>query len=161
MIAFEKTPLYIRIILPVLWYGFIFFLTELPFADGNNTRDAISNALSKSKIENIDTFEVSGIIDAIFRSSAHFSMFGIQSILMFFLIKPSFKFDKKVFWTVGVIIIGILGTMDEFHQSFVPERKPRIEDVLIDISGGLILLYSTLWLKSRYFNNYQNKNISI
>ncbi|MBC7388014.1 MAG: VanZ family protein [Opitutaceae bacterium] len=150
MIAFEKTPFYLRLILPVLWYGFIFFLTELPLASGNRTRDAISDVVYKNAPADIDLFVIIERINFVFRSSAHFFMFGIQSILIYFLFKPDFNFNKTIYLLVAFVAIGILGGLDEFHQSFVPGRVPRIIDVCIDISGAFFLLYSALWLKYRY-----------
>ena len=153
MITLEKTPLLLRILLPVLWYGFIFFLTELPYASGNNTRDTFSELIEKTQ-PGIDAFTIANKVNFVFRTSAHFFMFGILANLIYFLLKPDFKFNKRIYWFVVIILISILGGLDEFHQSFKPGRQPRIEDVLIDCSGAIALLFTTLWLKCRYLSKY-------
>ena len=155
MITLEKTPLLLRILLPVLWYGFIFFLTELPYAAGSNTRDTISEIIEKNQ-PGLDTFTIANRINFAFRTSAHFFMFGILANLVYFSLKPDFNFNKRTYWLVVIVIIGILGGLDEFHQSFKPGRQPRIEDVLIDCSGAVALLFSALWLKCRYLSKYLN-----
>ncbi|MBC7390982.1 MAG: VanZ family protein [Opitutaceae bacterium] len=154
MISFEKTPLYFRLILPVLWYGFIFFLTELPFASGNNTKDAIGEIIIKVTDQDFNPYILTEWLNLIFRSSAHFFMFGIQAIFVYFLLKSDFNFNRKIFWLVSVGAIAVLGGLDEFHQSLVPERRPRFIDVCIDISGAVTLLYSALCLKYRYIQTF-------
>ncbi len=156
MIVFEKAPLQFRIILPVLWYGFIFFLTELPFAAGNNTKDTIAEIISKNTNPDFNSYVLTEKLNFVFRSSAHFFMFGIQATLIYWLIKPDFYYHKQTYWLVAVIAIAVLGGLDEFHQSFVPERRPRVIDVGIDISGAIILLFSALWLKCKILNSRPN-----
>lgn len=46
-------------------------------------------------------------------------------------------------WKTALFFTALYGASDEFHQSFVPGREPRVRDVLIDILGGGL----GLWLK--------------
>ena len=154
MISFEKTSLHLRFILPVLWYGFIFFLTELPFASGNNTKNAIGEIIVKITEKDFNPYTLTEWLNFIFRSSAHFFMFGVQAILVYFLLKSDFNFNRKIFWLVAVGAIAVLGGLDEFHQSMVPGRVPRFIDVCIDISGAVTLLYGALCLKYRYIQTF-------
>jgi len=58
-------------------------------------------------------------------------------------------------WTLRWATIALLGTalvasLDEWHQSFLPSRTGRWQDVVLDASAGLaaqILIF--LWWKSR------------
>ncbi len=49
----------------------------------------------------------------------------------------------------ALLITVLYGALDEFHQSFVPNRVPSISDWLVDLAGaisGLLILY--IWLRS-------------
>ncbi len=70
---------------------------------------------------------------------------GFYAVLAYFLLcgwcvdknKPLRK--KEVLVVLAVIIL--YGISDEFHQSFVPGRKPSWNDVLADGVGGLFGLW--------------------
>lgn len=53
--------------------------------------------------------------------------------------------------TVWAVLIGamLLGTVDEFHQSFVPLRSVEIADIAADTAGGLVaaLLAEKVWVR--------------
>lgn len=57
---------------------------------------------------------------------------------------------KKMNIQIGIeviVIIGILASVDELHQMFIPGRGPHIRDVLIDILGASL---AVLWWYTRY-----------
>ncbi|WP_368658025.1 VanZ family protein [Metabacillus halosaccharovorans] len=84
----------------------------------------------------IESMGVEGLIDFILRKSAHFGLFlllGLYSILA--LTRSRLKACSFIISFVFVIIYAIL---DELHQRFVPSRTPLVEDIIIDILGGLI-----------------------
>jgi VanZ family protein len=48
---------------------------------------------------------------------------------------------------LGLLTAFAGGSMDEFHQSFVPSRTSSFHDVMIDTVGGLFFqLMIALWL---------------
>lgn len=47
-----------------------------------------------------------------------------------------------------ILIVCLYAASDEFHQSFVPTREPRVTDVMIDTVGGSLGLLA-LWLFQR------------
>jgi VanZ family protein len=48
----------------------------------------------------------------------------------------------------SIMICMTFGILDEVHQMFVPGRHPRLTDVLLDVSGA-ILMALTFWIWSR------------
>lgn len=48
--------------------------------------------------------------------------------------------SKKIFW-IALVIVAVLAVIDEWHQSFIPGRTPRITDVLIDVLGSGAVLF--------------------
>jgi VanZ family protein len=45
---------------------------------------------------------------------------------------------KKCAWWQSLLIATVYAATDEFHQSFVPGRNPRVTDVMIDAAGAAI-----------------------
>lgn len=78
--------------------------------------------------------------DFIFKKSAHFFEFMMFSLLLFRALKNSGVEIKKAF--VLTFFISLLyAVSDEFHQSFVPGREPRVRDVIIDALGAVSILF--------------------
>jgi VanZ family protein len=54
------------------------------------------------------------------------------------------------------LIAGIVGVLDELHQSFIPNRQGSIGDIILDILGIVltILLFRRAfpYFKSKYFS---------
>jgi len=143
---FSKVPFYIRLLLPILWYGLIFYLTELPEASSDNTSHVVKEAtapvfeaITDTKIALGETNPIADAINAVSRIAAHLFVFGIQGILLYFLANKSFQFNKKLFWLI-VFAVAILGISDEIHQSYVPGRNAAGIDVLKDIAGAIVFM---------------------
>jgi len=100
-----------------------------------------------------ETFE---FVHHLIRKTGHFCGYAILSWLIFRAVRATWRNRQAVvargreyFWQLRWAIFGILGTavtasLDEFHQSFNPNRTGRWQDVVIDSSGALamqVLLY--------------------
>lgn len=68
------------------------------------------------------------------KKTAHLIEYGILAILSYRALNKS-----KISALIFVILYGL---SDEFHQSFIPGREPRIRDVAIDFIGGFIGIWS-------------------
>lgn len=135
----RKTPLWIRIVLAIAWYGFIWLLTEWPQSTPENTLSVIQQSGASN--------EVNGGANLIFRTSSHFFVFGIQASLLLFVFSPTFRRDNR-YVALAVICAICLGIVDEIHQSFVPGRQPRALDVIKDGIGAILFLWIFFWLKN-------------
>ena len=58
-------------------------------------------------------------------------------VLGILLIRAGKKSEFKNYFLISIIIIGIYGLSDEFHQIFVPGREFDLIDWVSDIIGGL------------------------
>jgi len=130
-----RTPLWLRIVLAIGWYGFIWLLTEWPQSTPENTWQVIQQSGGPEEA------------NTVFRTSSHFFVFGVQAILLLFVLDPTFVKDKK---SITIALLGtiFLGALDEVHQSFVPGRQPRALDVFKDGTGAVIFLWLLFWVKS-------------
>lgn len=75
------------------------------------------------------------------KKSAHMVEYGILSLLLYrALINSGVK--KKWSLVIPIVFSLLYGISDEFHQSFVPGREPKVRDVVFDTIGSvLVILY--------------------
>jgi VanZ family protein len=87
------------------------------------------------------------------RKGGHVVGYGILSVLLFRAWRATLPAMSNVNWTLRWSAIAILGTaivasLDEWHQSFIPSRTGRWQDVVLDTCAGIaaqILIF--LWWK--------------
>ena len=76
------------------------------------------------------------------RKSGHVVGYAILSILLFRAWRATLPAMGAVKWTGRWATIAILGTilvasLDEWHQSFIPSRTGRWQDVVLDTCAGI------------------------
>jgi VanZ family protein len=129
------TALPVRILMPVLLYGLIFCLTEYPGASPSETEKGIQQIGDpKGWIS-----ETAPYLNTVFRTSAHFFLFGLLGVSLYFLFKANFSFKTNTFLVV-MGLVAFLGFFDEVHQHFVPNRHPKITDIALDTLGAFVLV---------------------
>lgn len=91
------------------------------------------------------------------RKSGHVVGYGILSILLFRAWRATLPAMDNAKWTLRWTAIAILGTslvasLDEWHQSFIPSRTGRWQDVVLDTCAGiaaqLLLLLWWMWRRN-------------
>ena len=83
------------------------------------------------------------------RKCAHFTEYGILAFFAFRAVAGSSidRFRRSRF-LAPALFVALIASIDEFHQSFVPSRTSSGWDVLLDISGGIFVVF-TCWLLER------------
>jgi VanZ family protein len=76
------------------------------------------------------------------RKGGHVVGYGILSILLFRAWRATLPALSNVKWTPRWATIAVLGTaivasLDEWHQSFIPSRTGRWQDVVLDTCAGI------------------------
>lgn len=76
------------------------------------------------------------------RKGGHVIGYGILSVLLFRAWRATLPAMSGVNWTLHWSAIAILGTalvasLDEWHQSFIPSRTGRWQDVVLDTCAGI------------------------
>jgi len=83
------------------------------------------------------------------RKLAHLSEYGVLTFLFFRAWRGAAS-GWSILWARRAFACClIVAAIDEFHQSFVPSRTSKVQDVLIDACGGMLTLVITYWLTSR------------
>jgi len=85
------------------------------------------------------------------RKSGHVFGYGLLSILLFRAWRETLHAPENRRWTFRWSTMALLGTalvasLDEWHQSYLPSRTGRWQDVVLDTCGGIaaqlaLLLY--------------------
>ena len=85
------------------------------------------------------------------RKLGHLTEYAILYFFLYHAMEDSFK--SKTALIASLVILFFYASSDEIHQYFVPGRAARVQDVLIDISGGIfvmiIIYFKKLKLRNR------------
>ncbi|MGD0569703.1 MAG: VanZ family protein [Candidatus Sulfotelmatobacter sp.] len=91
------------------------------------------------------------------RKTGHVVGYGILSILAFRAWRETFPAQGNPPWTIrwastAVLMTAFVASLDEWHQSFIPSRTGRWQDVVLDTCAGIgaqILLFAFSRLRNR------------
>jgi VanZ family protein len=89
------------------------------------------------------------------RKGGHVVGYGILSVLIFRACRATSSQVLKLRWSSRWAVLAVLGTavvasLDEWHQSFIPTRTGRWQDVVLDTCAG-IAAQIILFLGRAYF----------
>lgn len=75
------------------------------------------------------------------RKAAHFTEYAVLAFLAVraLSIPATVRFHKWRFILPLLLVVGV-AAIDEFHQSFEASRTGSILDVMLDISGGVVMI---------------------
>jgi VanZ family protein len=90
------------------------------------------------------------------RKGGHVVGYAILSILLFRAWRATLPAMSDVKWTLRWATIAVLGTvfvasLDEWHQSFIPSRTGRWQDVVLDTCAGVaaqvLIFFWWMWAR--------------
>lgn len=108
----------------ILWCLMIAFATRNPFFTGDSTGDLLSNFFFDSVILNI-----------ILRKAGHMVAFGVLAVFCW-LALPNNKYRYVIAW----LLATFYGAVDEWHQSYIPNRDGIFTDVLYNSAGAFLAM---------------------
>lgn len=86
------------------------------------------------------------------RKLAHVTEFGLFSVAVFYGVRGD-RSGWRLKWALYTLLIAVTyAGLDEWHQSFVPQRDPRVRDVVIDAIGAL-LAQVLVWVYAKLHHN--------
>jgi VanZ family protein len=88
----------------------------------------------------------------VIRKLAHVAEFAAFSIAVFHGVRAERSGWKFPWAVLTLLIAAAYAGLDEWHQSFVPLREPRIRDVMIDTFGAL-LAQMFVWIYAKLHRN--------
>ena len=79
------------------------------------------------------------------RKAAHFTEYAILAFLAVRSLAMTFFEISNLKYLLALATVVLIASIDEFNQSFEISRTGSVRDVLLDISGGLVMI-AVLWL---------------
>jgi len=137
----------------VAWIG-VLFLESTDLASSRNT-GSLLQAVLRFFLPHLDE-SIIELLNHVLRKTGHFLGYGILSVLVFYALKNTNRdrlraVTKRVwgtylrdFWRMEWAFLGVMSaigmaTYDEIHQTFIPSRTGRWQDVVIDTSGAIAM----------------------
>jgi VanZ family protein len=72
------------------------------------------------------------IFHFVLRKAGHFTGYGILSFLFFRALRATVTSSLARLWPLSVLFTGIVASLDEWHQTFLPSRTGALHDVVLD-----------------------------
>jgi VanZ family protein len=82
--------------------------------------------------------EAAAIVNFVIRKLSHLAEYGIFSALAFRAVRRDRSGSSRRWAVIAILMATALAAIDEFHQSFIPERTGVVTDVLVDACGATI-----------------------
>jgi len=171
-----ELPLHIRLLAPTFhmlaknWWASLVWLGVIRL----ESTDAASSDNTLGLLHSILAFlHLSGWawqVNFVLRKTGHFMGYGILAVLVFFALRNTNR-DRlaallprrwgtcwRDLWRMDWVWLGmgvavITASLDEIHQSFLPSRTGRWQDVVLDTCGAVvlqvILYFFSLWMLNR------------
>ena len=147
----------------VFWMGVI-FAESTDFASANNTGGLLYSVISF--VVPTVSHPFVDLLNEVLRKTGHFLGYGILSVLVFLALKNTNRDRLKNLvgrpwgiylrdlWRLEWSFIGVMATVgmatyDEIHQSFIPSRTGRWQDVILDTCGAITMQFVVYFWASR------------
>ena len=142
----------VLLVLIILWAVFVFGFSS-------QTGDESSGLSRKIAELFFHTEESLAIAEPIIRKLAHFSEYALGGMLIYLLI-DTYNYSKKTKLLLTLFLGIWYASIDEIHQTFVPDRNGNVKDVLIDTLGfscGIGFTLLCIKIKSKFSKKVENK----
>ena len=70
------------------------------------------------------------------RKLIHLTAYGSLAICLFFILDEKTAVWKRI--AIAILFPFLLACLDEYHQTFMPQRAGLLHDVLVDLTGILL-----------------------
>ena len=88
------------------------------------------------------------LLHILVRKSAHFGEYLLLGVLLSLTMREAGLLPRR--FDLTVLFIGtIWAVLDEFLQTFIPDRSGQVSDVLLDAFCGFLLVHLILYLRRR------------
>lgn len=141
------------------WYGLIFLFSAQTGEASGQLSDQLAFDLLRWDVD--DPWSLSQVQYVLFqlvtfllRKAAHMGVFFVLTALLLRALRDLIPSVKRR-TAVAVGLCGVLAALDELHQYFVPGRSCQLQDVVIDLLGGVVCVVGYLLL--RYIRRRQQR----
>ena len=75
------------------------------------------------------------LVPHFFHKVEHFFYFGVMALLL------AHGFGRR-WWWIALIVVPLVGALDEWHQFYVPGRNSSAWDWMTDVLGSIVAVYA-------------------
>ncbi|MGD8190803.1 VanZ family protein [Brevibacillus ginsengisoli] len=151
----KRKRIFIDIILVACFLAGIFFSSSQPY-EKQDMRGTIRHYVNMQQVEekfgnisfqygkkeiSVQKVGPDGFVEFFVRKGTHFLTFAAFGVLFYRLFRHSCQTREALGWAGFVTVM--LAVIDEWHQSFTPNRTAMITDVVLDTTG---LLFTMLFI---------------
>ena len=131
--------------LPVMAFAMVFAVESTPYFGADHTSDPL-----KRVVEAIFGYDVCvhwDLIHHFIRKTGHFMGYGIFSLICFrgfwiTLQDTALQLPRQLrAYGLAILATFLVASVDELHQSFLPNRTGQFSDVLLDCCGAAALCF--------------------
>lgn len=144
-ISIEKLKKYLCWLPAALWYALIWALSSQPAVVSSGVSDGVigdvltAGGTGYGSAEKVVRLAVEELLAFFVRKAAHIFLFFVLAVFVWlaFMIFVK-KRPLRALFTALVCLA--LSALDEYHQTLVPGRSGELRDVLVDMTGIVIML---------------------
>lgn len=118
-----------------LWYAVICFFSAQTGSESQGVSDGVLELFGYDILNS--PMALSALLSFVIRKGAHMGVFFVLTGLLYWALQEVGRPARGI-WAAG--LCTALAGLDEFHQTFVPGRSGRWQDVVIDTLGALCFL---------------------
>lgn len=122
----------------------------------NAVKKDSSNFTDDTKTEKDYKKKLENKLDKAVRKSAHMTIFGVLGIFLYLFFK-SLNFSDADAIILTLVICGMYGCTDEWHQKFVRGRTSQFFDVCVD-EMGVVISMTVIRILSKY-ESYKKRKL--
>jgi TRAP-type uncharacterized transport system fused permease subunit len=160
----------IDVILVMLLLAGVYYSSSQPY-EKQDIRGSIERHLGGGEIEekldglsltyggkkiNADTVGFGGLVEFFLRKGIHFLTFAILTFLFYRLLRHFHPPNAAIPWS-GLLAV-LAAALDEWHQTFTPNRTGMVADVILDASGVAVALIILGAIAHKNHREHRTKN---
>lgn len=153
---------------PIAWIGVIYYSSAQPYQNQDikpllNERlklnflepivENISFSYNQTEVS-VTNLGLDGFVEFFIRKGAHIGVFFILALLFYLALRKSFPNLEKLNVFISFVLTVSYAGLDEWHQSFTPNRTAYLGDVVLDAMGALLAVCSLfIWISYRNYRS--------
>lgn len=90
------------------------------------------------RVVSVEEKGIAGFLEFLLRKATHFSIFALLAAVWYRIFRHRLPFATALPWSAFLSLLAAV--LDEWHQTFTPDRTGMVGDVLLDLSGSVSIL---------------------
>lgn len=139
--CFMSPRIFFRDLLPLVTWMAVIYTLSTGTGGATHTDAGLDSILARyfPFLNRVLTWPERDAIHYYIRKAAHVTEYAVLGVLAVRALRQLVRgISSRVVWGGAWLFATLYAASDEFHQIFVPERTPKVTDVMLDSAGALI-----------------------